>query len=65
LLAKNQQYIEFLNGFKDSIGNILCRYGAGIKALPVNENINFVLSNFGSVDSAGRGAKQDKIYVFK
>jgi hypothetical protein len=64
-LAKKQQYVQFLSGFEDTIGNILCRYGAGIKALSVNENISFVLSNVGSVNSNNRGAKQDRVYVFK
>jgi hypothetical protein len=63
--ARKQQYVTFLSGFEDTIGNILCRYGAGIKALPGDENISFVLSDFGSHDSARRGAKQDRIYVFK
>lgn len=63
--AKKEQYKQFLAGFEDSIGNILCRYGAGIKALPANENISFVLSDFGSVDPDDRRAKQDKVYVFK
>ena len=63
--AKKQQYVQFLSGFEDSIGNVLCRYGAGIKTLPIDENISFVLSNFGSVDSDNRGSKQDRIYVFK
>jgi hypothetical protein len=63
--AKKQQYGQFLAGFEDSIGNVLCRYGAGIKALPKGENISFVLSNFGSIDSDERNGKQDRVYVFK
>lgn len=60
--AKQKEYKRFLAGFESSVGDLLCKYGAGIKALPDNENVSFVLSKFGSIDSR---AKQDKIYVFK
>mgnify|MGYP000076608708 CR=1 FL=1 len=49
-------------GFEESVGDMLCKYGAGIKALPKDENVSFVLSKFGSTDSR---SKQDKIYVFQ
>ncbi|MFT4938368.1 MAG: hypothetical protein ACI88A_001395 [Paraglaciecola sp.] len=65
LAAKKQQYSEFLAGFENSIANVLCRYGAGVKALSENENISFVLSDFGSMEAEGHKSKQDKIYVFK
>ncbi len=60
--AKQKEYKRFLAGFESSVGDLLCKYGAGIKALPSDENVSFVLNKFGSVDSR---AKQDKIYVFK
>jgi hypothetical protein len=65
LAAKKQQYNEFLTSFENSITNVLCRYGAGVKALPENENISFVLSDFGSFEVENRNDKQDKVYVFK
>lgn len=65
LATKKQQYGEFLAGFENSITNVLCRYGAGVKALPEDENISFVLSDFGSFEEEGNRGKQDKVYVFK
>lgn len=61
--ALQQQYKRFLAGFENSIGEVLCRYGAGIKAVPEDENISFVLPRFSS--SAQAREKQDRIYVFK
>ena len=60
--AKKAQYTRFLASFEDSIGTVLCKYGAGIKALPENENVSFILPKFGS---ASHSSKQDRIYVFK
>ena len=60
--AKQAQYKRFLADFEASIGDVLCKYGAGIKALPASENISFILPKFGS---ASRSEKQDRIYVFK
>jgi DNA repair exonuclease SbcCD ATPase subunit len=65
LAAKKQQYSEFLTSFENNISNVLCRYGAGVKALPDNEHISFVLSDFGSPEAASHKGKQDKVYVFK
>lgn len=60
--AKQQEYKRFLAAFEESVGDMLCKYGAGIKALPKDENISFVLNQFGSGDSRN---KRDKIYVFE
>lgn len=65
LATKIKQYSEFLASFESSISNVLCSYGAGIKALPDNENISFILSDFGSAAATGHKGKQDKVYVFK
>lgn len=60
--AKQKEYKRFLADFEANVGDVLCKYGAGIKALPSAENISFVLPKFGS--DSGR-AKLDKIYVFQ
>lgn len=60
--AKKAQYTRFLSNFEASIGDVLCKYGAGIKALPQDENVSFILPKFGS---ASKREKQDRIYVFK
>lgn len=60
--AKKKEFTRFLADFEAGVGDVLCRYGAGIKALPKEQNISFVLPNFGSANSR---AKQDKIYVFQ
>lgn len=60
--AKREEYKRFLAGFEESVGDMLCKYGAGIKALPKDENVSFVLNKFGS---EGSRKKQDKIYVFQ
>ena len=65
LAARKQQYSEFLKSFENTISSVLCRYGAGVKALPENENISFVLSDFGSSEVLAHTSKQDKVYVFK
>lgn len=61
--AKQQQYKQFLAGFESSIGEVLCRYGSGLKAMAENENVNFILSKFDKDEQTNE--KQDKIYVFK
>ena len=61
--AKQQQYKRFLAGFESSIGEVLCRYGSGLKAMSDNENVNFILSNFDK--NSQNNEKQDRIYVFK
>lgn len=60
--ARKKEHTRFLADFEAGVGDVLCRYGAGIKALPSDQNISFILPNFGLTDSR---AKQDKVYVFK
>ena len=60
--ARDKQYKQFLAKFEDNIGNVMCRYGAGLKALPQDEHVTFILPNFGK-DIHGKGDK-DRIYVF-
>ncbi len=59
--AQEQAYKQFLANFEGNIGDTLCRFGAGLRSLPDDENISFVLKDF-SHDS--RGKDTDRIYVF-
>jgi DNA segregation ATPase FtsK/SpoIIIE-like protein len=61
--AKQQQYKQFLAGFEASIGQVMSRYGAGLKAMADNENVNFILPGFDKNEQTNR--QQDRIYVFK
>jgi hypothetical protein len=51
----------FLANFEGEIADSLCRYGAGLRALPETENVTFVLPKFGD---GTPGEKKDRIYVF-
>lgn len=51
----------FLAAFEESVSDNLCRFGAGLRALPKNEHITFVLNNFNSNVSR---KNTDRIYVF-
>lgn len=59
--AQEQAYKQFLANFEGNIGDTLCRFGAGLRSLPDDENISFVLKDF-SRDT--RGKDTDRIYVF-
>ena len=62
---RKQAYEEanksFLAGFEERIADTLCRFGAGLRALPDDEHISFVLKGFHASEKSG---KQDRIYVF-
>jgi DNA repair exonuclease SbcCD ATPase subunit len=60
--ALNAQINQFVTNFEKNVSSALCKYGAGIKALAANENVSFVLSNFGN---SSRNSPQDRIYVFR
>jgi hypothetical protein len=61
-LAKYRENTKaFLANFEGEIADSLCRYGAGLRALPENEKVSFVLSKFGD---GTPGEKKDRIYVF-
>ncbi|WP_124748983.1 hypothetical protein [Alteromonas facilis] len=60
-LAKEQANKAFLSSFEDMIGDTLCRFGAGLRALPKDEHISFVLKEF---DTDERRKAQDRVYVF-
>lgn len=59
--AQEKAYKQFLANFEGSIGDTLCRFGSGLRGLPDNEHISFVLEQFSRDDS---GDMQDRIYVF-
>lgn len=61
--AALKRYKQFLSGFEDNVADVLCKYGAGLKALPKDENVSFVLPNFGQAEN--EHSRQDRIYVFK
>lgn len=58
LVKANQ---AFLAAFEESVSDNLCRFGAGLRALPKNEHITFILNNF-SRDASNKNV--DRIYVF-
>ncbi|RDV28156.1 hypothetical protein DXV75_04120 [Alteromonas aestuariivivens] len=60
--AQQQAYKTFLANFESSIGDALCRFGAGLRELPDNEHISFVLKDF-SLTTQGR-ERNDRVYVF-
>lgn len=64
-LAMAQEYKTFLSTFESNVGDVLCRYGAGLKSLDGDEYVNFVLSNFTLPQDGRSQGKQDRIYVFK
>lgn len=53
---------RFLSDFEAALGKTLCRYGSGLRALPAQEKISFVLKRF----TTGKDGKtrKDRIYVF-
>lgn len=59
--ATEEAYKTFLANFESSIGNTLCRFGAGLRGLDDNENVSFVISDFVVGDD---GKTKDKVYVF-
>ncbi|WP_416305456.1 hypothetical protein [Neptunicella sp. SCSIO 80796] len=60
--AQEKYYKAFLARFEENVADVLCKYGAGVKSMPDDEHVSFVLNGFGEGTSRSR---QDKIYVFK
>jgi hypothetical protein len=63
--AKQKLYKESLFLFEDTIGDMLCRFGAGLSSLPDDENVTFLLSDFVEADNDSVIGSHDKVYVFK
>ncbi|NVK57717.1 MAG: hypothetical protein HWE26_19105 [Alteromonadaceae bacterium] len=59
--AQEEAYKTFLANFESSIGDTLCSFGAGLRELPDNENITFVLDNFAKNEE---GKTEDRVYIF-
>jgi hypothetical protein len=64
-VAKQRLYKESLSLFEDTIGDMLCRYGAGLRSLSDDENVTFLLSDFVDADDDSVIGSHDKVYVFK
>ncbi|MFT4725035.1 MAG: hypothetical protein ACJAXM_000367 [Arenicella sp.] len=62
---KKKLYSESLALFEDTIGDMLCSYGAGLRSLSDDENITFLLSDFIDADNDSVIGSHDKVYVFK
>jgi hypothetical protein len=62
---KKKLYSESLALFEDTIGDMLCSYGAGLRSLSDDENITFLLSDFVDADNDSVIGSHDKVYVFK
>lgn len=62
---KKKLYSESLALFEDTIGDMLCSYGAGLRSLSDDENITFLLSNFIDANNDSVIGSHDKVYVFK
>lgn len=56
-----EAYESFLATFESSLGDALCRFGAGLRALPNDEHVNVVLKG---VEKGADGREKDRIYVF-
>lgn len=63
--AKKKLYTEALAIFEDTVGDMLCSYGAGLKSLPLGENITFLLTDFIQAEDDSVINTHDKVYVFK
>lgn len=63
--AKHKLYKESLSIFENTIGDMLCRYGAGLRSLSNDENVTFLLSDFVDADNDSVIGSHDKVYVFK
>ncbi len=59
--AQKQAYKQFLANFESNIGDALCRFGGGLRGLPENENVSFVLKDFMRKDTS---QSEDRVYVF-
>jgi hypothetical protein len=63
--VKQKLYKESLSLFEDTIGDMLCRYGAGLRSLSDDENVTFLLSDFVEADNDSVIGSHDKVYIFK
>lgn len=59
-----RQVKRFLADFEATIAETLCDYGSGLKSLPDNEKVNFVLKDFSRGEGSRSKDRLDKVYVF-
>jgi uncharacterized phage infection (PIP) family protein YhgE len=64
--ANKKAQTAFLTSFEQSVTSNLCRFGAGLRSLPSDENITFILEGFnqGVIHSFDETARS-RIYVFR
>lgn len=62
--AKLRQVKSFLANFESTIAETLCDYGSGLKSLPDNEKVNFILKDFAKGKNQKSRDEMDKVYVF-
>ncbi|XOV79427.1 MAG: hypothetical protein ACFHVJ_00340 [Aestuariibacter sp.] len=69
--AREKQHAEeaarikrFLAAFEATVAETLCSYGGGLRDLPSDEKVNFVLTDFGERTTTRGRDKMDKVYVF-
>ncbi|MFC3094131.1 hypothetical protein DRW07_11650 [Alteromonas sediminis] len=60
IAAREKLTNQFLSDFEARIGDVLCRFGSGLRALDEDENVTFILSDI----KTGEEGKLDRIYVF-
>ena len=58
--AQEKANRAFLTNFETGVGEALCSFGGGMRALPEDEHITFVLKGFVREGSQGK----DRVYVF-
>jgi hypothetical protein len=59
---KEQAKKQFLAQFEMQVGDALCRFGSGLRAVPTDAYVNFVIKDM-ALDNDGHSSNQ--IYVFK
>lgn len=59
--AQQEALKAFLSSFETGVGDALCRFGGGMRALPAEQHITFVLKSFSRDENR---QSQDRIYVF-
>ena len=58
---KEQAKKQFLAQFEMQVGDALCRFGSGLRAVPSNAYVNFVIKDMGRGTD---GYASNQIYVF-
>ena len=59
--ASKEASQSFIQAFEKTVSSNLCRFGAGLRALPSDQNVSFILEN---INSGIDNKAQSRIYVF-